>query len=792
MTFGKFSLKSLRAGLTGRHGVFFVPAHVVGAYKRYPLIAFYLIWLGCAAIGVTLPHMVAVVDLVDNWLSDLRLATIGAVMEPRSDIVLFTITEDTLARHPYRFPIDRAMLADALDRFNQAGVRAIGLDILFDQSTEPDKDRRLAEAVSASTAPVIVGWASESEALTAKQVAYLKSYLPDAIHAPSNLTKDSGDGTVRWVFPGLEDEGEYRTAFAPALAQAAGIDVPRETANLYYRRGPDGSVQPFRKFPLHLLHDLPKQWFAGKIVLIGADLPNEDRHRTPFSAVVGNDQGSLPGVVIHAFALAQLLDQVGFSKSGQAFDSIVALAVSGAGVAIALLELGLLAKLLLGGLALLLIWAGGFGLFALGGALMPLFSPTLTFVAAIGFGVALMAQRYRQKKQHAEAMVQRRNQSLHKMVENSFDGIIITTSDGVVVSANSSADFMMGWSPGDATGSRITDHIPRADEIGSHFLDLDGNMRPQTTENTEPLEIDCTRRDGTTFTMELLVYTARMSFVDDDIAEISGERVSNIYSFRDVTARRLAQEAREQALHEAEAANRAKTEFLTNMSHELRTPLNAIIGFSELMKTEAFGPLGSPQYLDYIKDINNSGNNLIQIINDILDMSKIETGELVPNEELCDFTLIAENCIVLMADRARKGAVKLVSTVPPDLLQLHADERMIKQMLINLLSNGVKFTPTGGTITLGAVIDEDGLVFSVSDTGCGIPADKMAVILEPFGQADMSLQRNYEGTGLGLPLVKAMAELHGGTLDIQSTEGEGTVASVRLPSRRLARELKIA
>ena len=140
---------------------------ISGIYKRYPVIAFYGIWLGCAAIGVSLPNMVAVIDLVDKWLSDLRLSTIGAVMEPRSDMVLFTITEDTLARHPYRFPIDRAMLADAIEQFNKAGVRAIGLDILFDQSTEPDKDKRLAKAVSDSTAPVIVGWASEADSLTA-------------------------------------------------------------------------------------------------------------------------------------------------------------------------------------------------------------------------------------------------------------------------------------------------------------------------------------------------------------------------------------------------------------------------------------------------------------------------------------------------------------------------------------------------------------------------------------------------------------------------------------------------
>ncbi|CAN0564583.1 unnamed protein product, partial [Laminaria digitata] len=278
-------------------------------------------------------------------------------------------------------------------------------------------------------------------------------------------------------------------------------------------------------------------------------------------------------------------------------------------------------------------------------------------------------------------------------------------------------------------------------------------------------EIGCTRTDGSPFTMELVVYTAPVSNLSGT-ATVAGERVSYIYSFRDITVRRMAEEAREEARHAAEAANRAKTEFLANMSHELRTPLNAIIGFSELMRTEALGPLGSPQYLEYMNDINGSGQHLIQIINDILDMSKIEAGELSPNEDVFDFARAADTAIRLVSDRAQKGEISLVNSVPDDIPQLYADERMLKQILLNLLSNAVKFTPEGGMVELSAEANDVGYAFSVSDTGCGIPEDKMDVILQPFGQADMTLHRNYEGTGLGLPLVNAMTELHGGKLEI--------------------------
>ena len=763
-----------------------------GIQNKYPALAFILIWVGCSVAGFLMPKGISVFDFVEKWLADIRLTTIGDTMEPRSDIVIFTITEDTLALHPYRFPVDRGMLADAIDRFNKAGVRAIGLDILFDQATEAEKDQRLTNAVTKSAAPVIVGWASEADALTEKQVTYLSQYLPDAIHAPSNLMKDAGDGAVRWLYPGLQEKNGYRDAFAPALARVAGVDPSRKPLDLYYRRGPDGNTTPFPTFPLHLLPNLPEAWYAGKIVLIGADLPNEDRHRTPFASPLGIDAGSLPGVVIHGFALAQLIDGVNFNRGNAILGLIVTLAISGIGIIIALLRSSVMVRLSICGLSLLIFWGAGFGLFAVGGVLLPLFAPTAAFGTAIALSTAVIAQRYKLKKQFAEAMVHRRNQTLHTVVENSFDGIIVTTSDGTITITNTSADRLMGWKTGEAIDTRIADHIPKAEEYGSHFLKLDGAGWRAGDKQIQPLEVECLRSDGTPFTMELLIYTARVSFSQTSAAQTAGERVSYIYSFRDISVRKRAEEAQKQALQDAEAANRAKTEFLANMSHELRTPLNAIIGFSELMKTEALGPLGTPQYAEYMEDIHSSGSHLIEIINDILDMSKIEAGELKPNEEPCNFFQIADTCLRLVADRAHKGEVELVNSLSSDMPQIHADQRMIKQILLNLLSNAVKFTPPSGAVTLCASVDNDGLMFSVSDTGCGIPADKMDIILEPFGQTDMSLHRQYEGTGLGLPLVKGMTELHGGTLDIRSSEGKGTTASILLPSDRLISEQKIA
>ncbi len=248
---------------------------------------------------------------------------------------------------------------------------------------------------------------------------------------------------------------------------------------------------------------------------------------------------------------------------------------------------------------------------------------------------------------------------------------------------------------------------------------------------------------------------------------------------------RLADQAAVQQ-HTAEAASVAKSQFLANISHELRTPLNAILGFSEIMKAEMFGPLGSPQYRGYAADIHHSGTHLLTVINDILDLSKIEAGKFDLNEEDCDPARLVRDAARFVAERADSAGLRLQQRLPPALPAVRADGRLIKQILLNLLSNAVKFTPGGGTITVSADIDrEAGLSFTVADTGIGIAADQLERVLQPFTQVENTLTRTHAGTGLGLPLCKSLIELHGGRLALESTVRRGTSVRITLPKERV-------
>ncbi len=245
------------------------------------------------------------------------------------------------------------------------------------------------------------------------------------------------------------------------------------------------------------------------------------------------------------------------------------------------------------------------------------------------------------------------------------------------------------------------------------------------------------------------------------------------------------QKVMQSALSEARLANRAKSEFLANMSHELRTPLNAIIGFSDIMMNQVMGPLGNPGYKEYVESIHESGTHLLAIINDILDLSKIEAGQLEIKDDVFEPRSVVEESLVLIRPRAAEAELALAVEVEPGLPHLRASKLKLKQVLVNLLANAVTFTPAGGQVGVSLTgADDGGILIRVRDSGIGMTAEEIELALQPFAQVDSEFARQYEGTGLGLPLSRRLMELHDGSLEVESEPNQGTTVTIYLPAER--------
>ncbi len=374
---------------------------------------------------------------------------------------------------------------------------------------------------------------------------------------------------------------------------------------------------------------------------------------------------------------------------------------------------------------------------------------------------------------------------LRTMMQSVADGILSTDDSGVIQSVNPAASRLFGYEGEELIGSSVGILLPSYLTLALQHASPSGS----TAEGLGRLvgqggqEMRGQRKNGETFPIELSVTEMRI-----------GQEHYYVSVVRDISEQKSSEAELRAALHDAEAANRTKSLFLANMSHELRTPLNAVIGFSEVMQQEMFGPLDNERYMEYVGSIHDSSRHLLSVINDILDISRIESGET----ELEDEWLELDEVLEWAKDRAapdgtaaEHAPVHLGSL--DGLPELRADRRAMRQVVINLLSNAIKFTPSDGRIDLSAEVnDESGISILVKDTGIGIPADQVDKMTQPFTQSDNSLARRFEGTGLGLAITKSLVEAHQGALDIDSTEGVGTTITVRLPADRVSQDMSSA
>ncbi|MFC1673718.1 PAS domain S-box protein [Pseudomonadota bacterium] len=399
----------------------------------------------------------------------------------------------------------------------------------------------------------------------------------------------------------------------------------------------------------------------------------------------------------------------------------------------------------------------------------PIFSDDGEFLGYRGISTNITEQV------EAEQRAIKAQEDLHVLssaVQQNPSAVFITDKDGIIQYVNEKFVSLTGYGAAEAVGQN-----PRILKSPDTPSDVHKAIWHSIVGGEEWRgEIQDRRKDGEMFWAYAIIAPVKNP---------AGEITHFIATHEDITDRKLAEENLRDVTERAQVASRAKSELMANMSHELRTPLNAIIGFSDTMINGVFGPLENERYEEYMHDINDSGTHLLELINDILDVSAIEAGKLELRAEPLDVDVIARKCLKLVQHRADMNQVKLGSHIEKGLPGLLADERRVKQVLINLLSNAVKFTPEGGRVTLSVVTAPNGgLRLEVEDTGIGMDDKGIDVALTQFGQVDSKLARKYEGTGLGLPLTKSLMEAHKGTLDIRSRLGHGTTAVAQFPNER--------
>jgi two-component system, cell cycle sensor histidine kinase DivJ len=381
----------------------------------------------------------------------------------------------------------------------------------------------------------------------------------------------------------------------------------------------------------------------------------------------------------------------------------------------------------------------------------------------------LIAAAAQEKKRAADRAAEEGFAMYQLLADNAVDLITRHGPDGRIRFASPAARALLGQAPSDLEGKLPASlvHPDDAAAIESAFL-----------------ESAYFGREGAA---EIRLHHAGKGYVWSEIRcrpvgpRPKGQPAEIVAVTRDISERKEQERALIEARDAATSASRAKSAFLANMSHELRTPLNAIIGFSELMTREIFGALGNSRYQEYAKLIHDSGGHLLELINSVLDMSKIEAGKFELYEEIFELEDVIAASLRFVRLVAERSGVTLASEIGPQTALVFADRRAVKQILVNLLSNGIKFTPRGGEVRLTARLAEKGVEIMVRDTGIGISKSDLEKLGKPFEQAEGAMTRGKEGTGLGLALVKSLATLHGGEAVLESVLGSGTLVTVRLP-----------
>ncbi len=704
---------------------------------------------------------------LDNLLTSSRFKL--ARTDASQNLVLIEIDTSSIETLD-AWPWARSVHAGMIERLGEAGVREIALNLDFSARSTAEDDDLLARALATAERPVILPVYRQisSRAGTAAHIV-MKGPIPslrdNALPGSVNVIADS-DGMIRRHAMGEQWQGHFVPSLAALLAGAA----QAEGSEFHVDYGIRAKTIPAYSYADLYLGRADLAPLAGKSVLIGASAAELGANFTI------PHYGTVPGILLHAMAY----ESIAQDRMLKPFP-VAAVAVIGLVLGFAFLVLFGTGDWRRGSLILVLGIAVIYGVTLAIQAWTPALIGggywMLCLLAAYLSAMALGSDRQAFRVFLQGMAIQHRRNMMDAVLEKNFHGIVITDGRGQVQFVNEAAERILDISGDGALHSPITEILPGAD-------------KPDSSADEPPvMELELSRGDGEEVSLELVVSQSSVGIGKSPFERRAEARSVRVYTFRDIGQRKLLEKAQHQALEEAVSAGRSKAEFLAIMSHELRTPLNAIIGFSEILKNQIFGPIGNAQYLEYAEDIHRSGGSLLTLINDILDVSRVEAGKFNIHDAEVKISALIESSMKLVRNSAADQDIALKLDIPDSLPRLKADERLLMQMMINILSNAVKFSKENGEIRVRAFIDDGGsYVIETADSGIGIAKDDIQKVLMPFQQADGSLGRKYEGSGLGLYLVSKFIDLHDGELSIESEPGEGTVVSLKFPPKRVARD----
>ena len=712
--------------------------------------------------------------LPDNWLSDQR-----SLIDSRTasgEVVLVDIDARSLKAIDV-WPWPRSIHGALIDRLDAAGVERVAFDIDFSSRSRDIEDFAFADAIERSNASVILAGV-EQIAKSGDGEAYLSfngPIAPLARHAEMGVVNvfPGTDAFIRYFPAGAVIEGEAVSSLPFALAGRAFEGQP--SIRIDYGIRPD--TIPRYSYVDVLAGNVPDEALAGKRVVVGATaIELGDQFAAPV-------YGIIDGPMLQALAFETLVQDRALMVMGDLAPMAIMIALAAAWLAVSRCHWGVRAVAVAGVIIISQVLA-----LALQHELAVILPSAAVVVLTIGcFAMDLFKDIEKQAVTifRQSIVVMRRGRTLNRIVSDSFDGIITTDEDGRIEIFNPAAEQVTGVSGRSARRLPIEQVLPGISAPVFASIEA-GDLEPGPL-MIQPVELELVRNDGSVVPIEFSVSRSSVPVVGSSGRRNTEERPIYTYTFRDILRRKEAEAELRTAKESAESANRAKTEFLANMSHELRTPLNAVIGFSELMKDESFGPIENEQYLEYSGVIHDSGNHLLSVINDILDISRIETGAFDLDEKPFDLGAALHGCVSIAQGWQTKQPRKFAIQVPEELPWMVGDERLIRQITLNLLSNSFKFTEDDtGMISLRAVLTDSGdLEIEVADNGIGIPEDDIPRLTEAFYQVDGSLARTHDGTGLGLSLVKTFVEAHEGDLAISSKIDVGTRVRVVLPAKRI-------